>query len=356
MASFSHRADLACDKIRVRPRTLCHVCGSIGVPLYSYLTDEFFGAAGRWNFSRCSNAQCGMLWLDPMPHPDDICKAYRNYYTHEERVALATTSPLRLLRQAIKHAYVGAYLGYRIRNLTIRERALGVLAWLDPARRADTDFPLKYLPLENRGRILDVGCGRGALLATMQSFGWHAEGIDLDPIVVAAARSKGLEVRAGSLFEQKLPDASFDAVVMSHLIEHVQHPLEVLQEARRILKPGSRLVIATPNAASLGHRILREDWPFLDPPRHLQVFTPRALERLALAAGFEDVRVRTEVRTAAAMLPLLQARNHAATSSPKSSPLIRRSLVTGRLLVYAEELALRFDRETGEEIALVAVR
>jgi SAM-dependent methyltransferase len=233
----------------------------------------------------------------------------------------------------------------------MRERALGVLAWLDPGRRAETDFPLKYLPLEKRGRLLDVGCGRGALLATMQSFGWRAEGIDLDPIVVAAARSKGLEVRAGSLLEQKLPDASFDAVVMGHRIEQVQHPLALLQEARRILKPGSRLVIATPNAACLGHRILREEWQFLDPPRHLQVFTPRALKRLVVAAGFQGLRVRTEVRTAAAMLPLVRARRDTARSS-----LMRRSLVAGRLLVYAEKLALRFDREAGEEIALVAVR
>ena len=353
MASFSHRAELAGDRIRATPRTLCGVCGSIGVPLYSGLTDEFFGAAGSWNFSRCLGPQCGLLWLNPMPHADDIWKAYRNYYPREERVAPATTSRVRLLPRAITRAHVGVYLGYLNRNPTMRERALRVLAWPVPARRADPDFPLKYLPLRNRGRILDIGRGSGALL---ESFGWRAERIDSDPIVVAAARRNGLEVYAGSLLKQKLPDASFDGVVMSHFIEYVHHPLELLQETRRILKPGRRLVIATPNAASLGHRILREEWPFLDPPRHLQVFTPRALKRLALAAGFKGVRIRTEVRTAAAMLPLLRVRNTASASSPKLSPMMRRSLVAGRLLAYGEELARHFDRESGEEIALVAVR
>ncbi len=166
----------------------------------SYLTDEFFGAARALEF--LAMLKCAMRDAVARPRcriPTTIWKAYRSYYRHEERVAPATTSPLRLLRQPIKHAYVGAYLGSRNRNLTMRERALGVLAWLDPGRRAETDFPLKYLPLEKRGRRLDVGCGRGALLATMQSFGWRAEGIDLDPIVVAAARSKVSEVRAGAL-------------------------------------------------------------------------------------------------------------------------------------------------------------
>ena len=352
MASLCHRADLAGDEIRAERRSSCGICGSIGLPLYGDLTDDFFGAAGRWNFSRCARPQCGMLWLNPMPHSDDIWKAYRNYYTHDERITPTTTSALRRLRQAIKRGYIGVHLGHSGRTISIGERALGMLAWLDPTRRADTDFPLKYLPLETRGRLLDVGCGRGALLATMESFGWRAQGIDVDPVVVAAARRDGLDVHAGSLPEHEFPDASFDAIVMSHLIEHVHHPLEVLKEARRILKPGRRLVLATPNAASLGHRFWRVNWPFLDPPRHLQLFTPRALKQLALAAGFEDVRVGTEVRTAAAMPSLLRSRRLRTNTSATS----RTMRIAGRLLAYGEELALRFDREAGEEIALVAVR
>jgi SAM-dependent methyltransferase len=172
----------------------------------------------------------------------------------------------------------------------------------------------------------------------MQSFGWQAEGLDVDPAAVETARRKGLKVRLGSLREQKFPDACFDAMVMSHVIEHVHHPLELLSEARRVLKPGRRIVIATPNAGSLGHRMLGARWPFLDPPRHLQLFTPRALEALVLAAGFTDVRTCTEIRTAAAMLPRI---GHSRSAS--------------RILVYAENFAVHFDRAAAEEIALVAV-
>ncbi len=283
-----------------------------------------------------------MLWLNPMPLERDIWKAYRNYYTHDDCDAMKKTPPAgvtRKMRQSIKRAYVASRLRYGDREVRVRDRMLGTLAYLDPTRRADTDFPLKYLPCETRGRMLDLGCGSGELLARMRALGWHTEGIDVDPIAAEAARRHGFKVRVGSLHEQGFPGASFDAIVMSHVIEHVHHPRELLKEVRRILKPGRRLVIATPNARSLGHRLLRSRWPFLDPPRHLQIFTPQALEALVRAAGFDDVRVCTEIRTAAAMLP------H-----------IGKSRIAGRVIEYTENLALHFDRNAGEEIALVAIR
>jgi 2-polyprenyl-3-methyl-5-hydroxy-6-metoxy-1,4-benzoquinol methylase len=344
LASVSYIADRFSDNlIRAAARPGCVVCGARGIPLYEDLSDSFFGASGRWNFSRCSRPQCAMLWLNPRPLENDIWKAYRNYYTHDDGGgANSTTSShgvIRATRQAIKRAYIASRLRYTDHQITWRERMLGVLAYLDPTRRADTDFPLKYLPCETRGRMLDLGCGSGELLGTMRSLGWQAEGVDVDPAAVEVARRKGFKVSIGSLHQQKFPDASFDAVVMSHLIEHVHQPFELLKEVRRILKRGHRLVIATPNARSLGHRLLGSRWPFLDPPRHLQVFTPRALKSLVLAAGFDDVRICTEIRTAAAMLPRIEG-----------------SRIAGRLFEYGENLALRFDSDVGEEIALVAVR
>jgi SAM-dependent methyltransferase len=154
-------------------------------------------------------------------------------------------------------------------------------------------------------------------------------------------------VHAGSLRGGNFPDATFDAVVMSHVIEHVHQPRELLAEVRRIVRPGGRVVIATPNASSFGHRIMRAAWPFLDPPRHLQIFTPPALEATVRAAGFDEVCVCTEIRTAAAMLPRPQ-------SGCWTKVCARR--IASRVVEYGENLALYFDAHAGEEIALVAVR
>lgn len=356
MASVSLIANECFDGvIEAAKQADCVVCGAVGVALYENLSDGFFGAAGRWNFARCCDPKCGMLWLNPRPFESEIWKAYRKYYTHEDAGAVNSEESPRVALQTIKRAYVASRLRYVEGEVALRWQVLSLLAYLDPTRRADTDFPLKYLPMETRGRLLDLGCGSGELLGRMQSLGWQAEGIDVDPVAAEAARRKGFKVSTGSLSEQKFPDSSFDAVVMSHVIEHVHQPLALIKEVRRILKPGRRLVIATPNARSLGHRMLRAQWPFLDPPRHLQVFTPRALKALMIAAGFQDLRVLTEIRTAAAMLPLMDARRSGGQSV---SGALRPGIMTrlkSRGVEYAENLALHFDRNAGEEIAMVAV-
>jgi 2-polyprenyl-3-methyl-5-hydroxy-6-metoxy-1,4-benzoquinol methylase len=326
------------DAIRTVARPDCPSCGARGATVYESLRDNFFGATGNWSVSRCRQSGCAMLWLDPAPIEDDIGKAYRKYFTHRdppEPLPSNSRGFSRTTRDAIKSAYLARWQ----RNATWPASALGLLAYLDPVRRADTDFPIRYLLREVAGRLLDIGCGRGELVARMSSLGWQAEGIDTDPAAVEAARSKSIRVKCSALHEQKFPERSFDAVVMSHVIEHLHRPLQLLKEVYRILRPGCLLLIATPNAESLGHRLLGSRWPFLDPPRHLQVFTTRALKSLVQAAGFAEIEVCTEIRTAAAMLPL-----------------IGYGAIEGRLFAYAENLALHFAGDLGEEIALMATK
>jgi 2-polyprenyl-3-methyl-5-hydroxy-6-metoxy-1,4-benzoquinol methylase len=186
-----------------------------------------------------------MLWLDPRPLESDICTAYLNYYTHDDGGGAKSSTPSRgftsAMRQRIKRAYIASQLSRADHEINWSDRMLGLLAYLDPTRRADTDFPLKYLLRRPVGRMLDLGCGSGELLGRMRSLGWQTEGVDVDPVAVEAARRNGFKPRTGSLHEQRFPDASFDAVVMSHVIEHVHHPRALLEEVRRVLKPGRTL-------------------------------------------------------------------------------------------------------------------
>ena len=136
------------------------------------------------------------------------------------------------------------------------------------------------------------------MLAVLRDLGWDVEGVDFDPASVGLARSRGLKVHNGNLEDQHLPGASFDAVVMSHLVEHVPDPGRLFGECRRLLRPGGRLVMSTPNADSLAHSLYRASWVALDPPRHLHIFTPKSLCRLVEDAGFECVKWFTTIRAA----------------------------------------------------------
>ena len=127
----------------------------------------------------------------------------------------------------------------------------------------------------------------------MRDLGWVVEGVDFDKKAVEAARERGLTIRNGSLESHHYPTASFDAVTLNHVVEHLPDALVTLSECHRILKPSGILVLYTPNSASLGHAVFRSYWRGLEPPRHLQIYGPLSLGALLRQAGFEDPRITT---------------------------------------------------------------
>ena len=72
----------------------------------------------------------------------------------------------------------------------------------------------------------------------------------------------------------------FDAVTMSHVIEHVPDPVAFLDKCRRVLRPGGRLVLSTPNVRSLGHKRFRQSWRGLEPPARYSKYTVRSAARI----------------------------------------------------------------------------
>jgi SAM-dependent methyltransferase len=225
--------------------------------------------------------------------------------------------------------------------------------YLYPPGRANTDFSVLYLEAMPNATLLDVGCGNGSMLRTMHRLGWHVEGVDPDKEAVRFAASKGLKVHHGNLAAQKFRDSSFDAVTLSHVIEHVHDPLALVQECHRILKPHGRLSLATPNGNSFGHRLYKSSWLALDPPRHLHIFTVAALARLLREVGFCKIRAFTTIRDASNLF--LASRAIRASGKyqwgSKFSPL---TATWGRLLQMIEWTMLAVNSELGEDIAVAA--
>lgn len=328
----------------------CPLCGEPGRTLYASLRDRLFSAGGSWSILQCPNASCGLLWLDPMPALEDVHRIYASYYTHAEerpRVGL-----LDRLLAAAKRGYVANHFGYEAGAI---ERLLGLLPWIYPGRRAELDFSVMWLNADRRGRLLDVGAGSGWLVEHLSSLGWDAEGLDFDARAVERARARGLKLHYGGLAEQRFPEASFDAVTMSHSIEHVHDPVRWLAEARRVLKRGGRLTLATPNTRSLLHRRFREHWFPLDPPRHLQLFNREALGAALKRAGFVRTEIFTSVRDAnGAFLGSRSIRRSGRHDMTVHAPAMKQ--VLARMFQVSESARLLFDRDAGEDLVALAVK
>jgi len=342
------------ESIQVLESKSCPLCGSEGILLYQGLRDRLFNAPGKWSLRKCPNPECGLLWLDPMPLEEEIGKFYKGYYTHQFSRAtdIPDTWPRRVYR-IVKEGYLAYKYGYKSTLRSAWEEFLGMFVYLHPGRRADLDFSVMYLPVQPNGHLLDVGCGSGRLLKRMQELGWITEGVDFDPVAVGNARNEGLRVRLGALEKQQYPENYFDVITMSHLIEHVHNPLQLLRECRRILKPAGSLIVVTPNGKSWGYKLFKDAWLHLDPPRHLHIFTTLSLHNLVQRADFKKVKIQTTVRDANGLF-IASRSIHRTGKYVWGSSQPRTIQIWARGMQLLEWAILKVKPNVGEEIALVA--
>jgi len=138
-----------------------------------------------------------------------------------------------------------------------------------------------------RGRVLDVGCGRGLLLREFQRAGWEVRGTEMSDGAARYPREVlKLPVEVGSLEALALPVGHFDALTLWHVLEHLPDPRVLLAEVHRVLKPGGAFLVGVPNFGGWEARLARAKWFHLDVPRHLTHLTRPALSRALAEAGF----------------------------------------------------------------------
>ena len=228
-----------------------------------------------------------------------IGRAYAVYYTHASgraREERRSAGGLRSLKLALPHGYVNARYG------TQRQPSspLGVwLARLTPLRRQKRDAECRFLPRPTRGqRLLDVGCGNRDYLRHASDAGWQAVGIDADEKAVDVARPRGLEARLGGIELFAGQTACFEAITLSHVLEHLHDPERFLRAVHRLLQPGDVVFVDTPNIESHGTRRWGVHWRGLATPRQLVIFSRSALIEMLRAAGFVGIenKRRTAVR------------------------------------------------------------
>jgi SAM-dependent methyltransferase len=151
-------------------------------------------------------------------------------------------------------------------------------------------------------RVLDVGCATGALLEYLRERGWQVSGAEISPSAEYARVQRGLEVWSLPLEEIHLPPDYFDLILASHLIEHLNSPASFVREAWRILRPGGRFLVTTPNIAGFQARLLGARWrsAIFD---HLYLFSARTLKPLLANAGFTIEGVYTWGGIASGLAP-----------------------------------------------------
>jgi SAM-dependent methyltransferase len=301
--------------------------------------------------SRCQS--CGLLWLDPAPLEEDIHLAYGSYYTH----ARSDPQGIRRIYAAVADYHVRRRLGYPATAGPATRVMARILSAIHPGGDAELSRQALYLrKVAGDPLLLEVGCGSGEWLAYMRGLGWRVEGVEPDPKAVETARSRGLNVQRGRLAEQRYPDEYADVICMVHVIEHMHEPLDTLRECRRVLKPNGRLLIATPNSASLGHRRFGSNWASLDPPRHLMIFDPPTMRRLLDQAGFDVDWLTTTARGARSAWILGRHLRRESDWDTAAGPPSVGSHVRAIPFQLWQRIVIASGRQAGEELVVQARR
>lgn len=144
--------------------------------------------------------------------------------------------------------------------------------------------------------VLDVGCGDGLAVVFCAQRGGRVWFCDVDARKVASIShtlaASGLGAGAGLVADgARLPwrDGSMTRVIATEVLEHVADPRAVVSELARVAAPGAKVLISVPDAASERFQRPFAGPGYFEPPNHLRVLEPDALERLVSDCGFEVV-------------------------------------------------------------------
>jgi len=188
-------------------------------------------------------------------------------------------------------------------------------------------------------RLLDVGCAQGEFAAVASQRGLKVFGVDLNPQAVLTARER---VPEGTFWcgeiDAAAAAANFDVITMFDFIEHVRDPIETLRQAASLLDPNGSLLVSTPRAGSVTHRMMGRIWPQYR-EEHLHLLS---LAGLTLALGQASMTVvrfqpTTKYLTGSYLLGQL-----ASYSTPTIEALTKRFRAVNSLTPMHWQVPMRF--------------
>jgi len=149
------------------------------------------------------------------------------------------------------------------------------------------NYIAEYLKELNPAKLLDIGCGLGALLAAYRSKDNNAQlcGTELSSLAGKHA-SKFAKIFIGNLEDAGYKNEYFDAVTCHHVIEHVLNPEKLITEIKRILKKNGVLVLATPDFDSGCARRFGSKYRLLHDKTHITLFSSDSMHRFLRDYGF----------------------------------------------------------------------
>ncbi len=243
----------------------CRICGSQAQHRNYIAKEMMLGLRDEHAYFQCSACDC----LQIQTIPQDLSRYYpTNYYSYHTATAHTNKLKQKLMQLRDKAAVTGQSLLGKLLNTHIPNAKLATLR------------PTGITP---QSAILDVGCGAGHLLNTLQTIGFKNL-LGIDPFNGEDIQyANGLRIEKRDIFTEQ---GQWDLVMFHHSFEHLPEQQATLKQVYSLVKPGGMVLLRIPTVSSWAWQEYGTHWVQLDAPRHLYLHSLASLTRLAEQCGF----------------------------------------------------------------------
>jgi SAM-dependent methyltransferase len=284
----------------------CNLCSSTNSAFLFEARDRLHGIGDIFTYVRCE--ECGLVYMNPQVVPEDIEELYPVDYAPHLKTGKGTGFRVSSSQsQIMKTPIIGHFLKHMM-NVKIVNSV--------------------YRRLKPESRILDIGCGTGAFLNSVRTdTGCEVCGIDISETAVKQAKNSfDLDIFKGTITEHPFPEAHFDVITAWWYLEHIPDPHTTMANISSLLKHSGYCIIGIPNFDSFFAKHFRDKWYHLDCPRHLCIWTPRAITRLLENHGLAVTRTIYD-KTPWGLLGSLQYLLYDNNINPRYRNRLRRSFL-----------------------------
>ncbi len=253
----------------------CPVCGQTSDSLAFVVREMMLGTREAFRYLQCLG--CESLHIENPP--SDMARFYGGeYYSLHD---LSSGGPIQNVLRFVKKV--------RDSYNVLGKPAAGSFVQLAAPEKGGALHSLKPIGLTRGARILDVGCGAGAVPLALKNVGIKKV-VGIDPFLENDLEyDNGLKVYRKTLYD--VEEDGWDLVMFHHALEHMTKPRSVLERASSIIRKGGTCLIRTPIVPSFAWEKYGANWVQLDAPRHFQVFSLKGLESLGNRVGLQLEKV-----------------------------------------------------------------
>lgn len=243
----------------------CKICGNQNGNKVFKVKEMMFGFDDVFDYFECS--KCGCLQITEIPL--DMSKYYpSNYYSFNEIKNSTTNRMKRILgKERDRYAFTGSgFVGRILNNIYPAHH-------IDAMIRANVNID---------SRILDVGCGSGNLLRSLNDIEFmNLNGVD--PYIEEDIEYDNVKIIKKHIID--LDADEFDLIMFNHSFEHIPDQKETLNSVYRLLSENGVCIIRIPTVSSFAWEKYNVNWVQLDAPRHFFLHSINSIKLLALNSG-----------------------------------------------------------------------